>query len=97
LPSLYGIDVRPSSGNNLYLHVHKTPKKAEIAALYAHFAAAATQHGVAAFEVVPKRGNLTSENFEWAHERFSRKKVLAATLSSHAAPRALGASGFVVQ
>ncbi len=69
--------------------MHKTPKKAEIAELYAHFAAAAAQHGVTAFEIVPKRGNLTSENFEWSHERFSRKKVLAATLSAHAAPHAL--------
>jgi hypothetical protein len=73
------------AGESLHLHVHRAPKKPEIAQLYANFETSAAQLNVH-LDVVPKKGNMTAENYEWPHERFSRKKVLAATLSSELYP-----------
>lgn len=75
------------SGDAVHLHVHRAPKNPEVVELYAHFERAARSLAVP-FTLAPKRGNLTTENYEWPHERFSRKKVLAATLSARADPQA---------
>jgi hypothetical protein len=38
------------------------------------------------FEFVPKKINISNPDIDWEHEQFSRKKIVAATLSHYTSP-----------
>eukprot|EP00164_Ancoracysta_twista_P003645 GFYU01004883.1.p1 GENE.GFYU01004883.1~~GFYU01004883.1.p1 ORF type:complete len:539 (-),score=188.17 GFYU01004883.1:106-1722(-) len=74
------------SGKSLNLHISKPAKDDKTTQLYAELEATAKQMGIP-FSLKHKKINLASTFVPWPHEQFARKKVVAATLSSHdAAP-----------
>jgi hypothetical protein len=77
-----------ASSDSLYLHVSKPPKTPEVAALYATFTETAQSMGIP-FEIVHRKVNVSDPVTYWHHERFSMKRVMAATLSSRPAPATL--------
>lgn len=69
----------------LYLHVSKNPKTTEIRNLYNNFADTAKFMDIP-FEVSQWKINISSPFINWQHEQFSRKRILAGTLSGRAKP-----------
>jgi len=69
----------------LYLHVSKNPKTPEIRTLYNNFVDTA-KHMDIPFEVSQWKINISSPFINWQHEQFSRKRILAGTLSARAKP-----------
>eukprot|EP00029_Vermamoeba_vermiformis_P011991 TRINITY_DN679_c0_g1_i1.p1 TRINITY_DN679_c0_g1~~TRINITY_DN679_c0_g1_i1.p1 ORF type:complete len:601 (-),score=179.73 TRINITY_DN679_c0_g1_i1:370-2172(-) len=69
-------------GANLF--VSRPPKQKHIIKLYSDFTETAKAHGLQ-FEVVQKKINNSQWDVNWQHERFSRHRVAAGTVSSHAA------------
>lgn len=65
----------------LYLHVSKLPKTPEIQQIYNHFTATAAERNIP-FEIVHQKINISVPQVFWQHEQFSRKRIVAATLSS---------------
>ena len=81
------LDRLAASSAPLYLHVSKLPKSPEIASWYSHFELTAKHMGVA-LEVVHRKINISDPTVYWQHEQFSRKRIVAATLSSSRTPQA---------
>lgn len=73
-----------SSGDNLYVHVSKPPKDTSAGGLfYKELKAASDGLGHAGtVEGVHKKINLAEESLAWEHERYSIRRLPAATLSS---------------
>lgn len=76
----------------LYLHVSKMPKTPEIQSLYANFETTASQLHIP-FEVVHRKINISNPTVYWQHEQFSRKRVVAATLSASRTPQTVWENG----
>jgi len=83
------------SGSDLYLHVSKSPSSPEMKAIYENFVGTAKTMNIS-FDVFQRKINVSSPAANWQHEQFSRKRILAATLSSKSRPSPLfnGASIF---
>jgi hypothetical protein len=69
-------------GANLF--VSRPPKQKHIIKLYNDFTETAKAQGIQ-FEVVQKKINNSQWDVNWQHERFSRHRVAAGTVSSHPA------------
>lgn len=67
-------------GEGMYLHISKPAKDPEIIQLYSEFQSRAVQMGLP-FELVHKKIDLSDPEVYWQHEQFSRKRVLAGTVS----------------
>ncbi|KAJ1485458.1 hypothetical protein T484DRAFT_1945464 [Baffinella frigidus] len=68
------------SGDKLYMHTSKPAKDAGVSSLFSTMKAVADESGVA-FEMVHRKINISEPVISWEHELFSRKRVMAATLS----------------
>lgn len=68
------------SGDGLYFHISKPPKDPEIAKMYSEFKRTAADMNIP-FDVTHRKIDLSDPEVYWQHEQFSRKRVLAATLS----------------
>mmetsp|Transcript_27403 Transcript_27403/g.38753 ORF Transcript_27403/g.38753 Transcript_27403/m.38753 type:complete len:563 (-) Transcript_27403:45-1733(-) len=73
------------AAEKLYLHVSKKPKTPEIRNLYNNFVDTAQFMDIP-FEVMQWKINISSPFINWQHEQFSRKRILAGTLSGRATP-----------
>jgi len=62
------------------LHVSRTDKDLKAKQIYDAFASIAAQMDIP-FEVIHKKINISSEDVPWQHEQFSKKRILAASLS----------------
>jgi hypothetical protein len=72
-----------SSGNNLYVHVSKPPKESSPGGLiYKELKAVSDSFGYSNVEGIHKKINLADESLAWEHERYSIRRLPAATLSS---------------
>ncbi|GAQ80052.1 Nicastrin [Klebsormidium nitens] len=69
----------------LKLHVSRPPKEAAIQALYSTFTEVADGFGIP-LEIVQKKVNLGNPRVFWEHEQFSRRRMVAGTLSGRPAP-----------
>ena len=69
-------------GEGMYLHISKPAKDPEIIQLYDEFKARAAKMGIP-FDLVHKKIDLSDPEVYWQHEQFSRKRVLAGTVSHH--------------
>jgi len=74
-----------SDSSKLYLHVSRISKLPHIRNLYKNFKITAKKMGIE-FEIVHKKINISSPHVNWQHEQFSRKRVVASTLSSKPLP-----------
>eukprot|EP01090_Pellita_catalonica_P021027 TRINITY_DN7758_c0_g1_i1.p1 TRINITY_DN7758_c0_g1~~TRINITY_DN7758_c0_g1_i1.p1 ORF type:complete len:511 (-),score=54.46 TRINITY_DN7758_c0_g1_i1:37-1569(-) len=74
------------NGEKLYFHISRPPKDPKTKRLYTDFTETA-QHAGIPFEIVHKRINISNPNVFWEHEQFSRKRIVAATLSHVKQPR----------
>lgn len=68
------------SGASLNLHVSRPPKDAQTKRVYDAFSAVAGELQLP-FEIVQRKINISDPEVYWEHEQFSRKKILAGTLS----------------
>eukprot|EP00026_Physarum_polycephalum_P007378 Phypoly_transcript_07437.p1 GENE.Phypoly_transcript_07437~~Phypoly_transcript_07437.p1 ORF type:complete len:545 (+),score=85.23 Phypoly_transcript_07437:27-1637(+) len=73
------------AGPNLYLHVSRPPKDPATQKIYDSFTNTATKMNIP-FEIVHKKINIAQPEVYWEHEQFSRKRVVAGTLSHKSAP-----------
>ncbi|XP_033207085.1 nicalin [Belonocnema kinseyi] len=72
-----------SASNNLYVHVSKPPKENSSGGLfYKELKAVADNLGYSTVEGIHKKINLADETLAWEHERYSIRRLPAATLSS---------------
>lgn len=72
-----------SASNNLYVHVSKPPKETSAGGLfYKELKTVADTLGFTNVEGVHKKINLAEDTLAWEHERYSIKRLPAATLSS---------------
>jgi len=72
-----------SRGDELHFHVSKPPKEGSVGErISRELRNAATREGVPSFNITHKKINLADEMLAWEHERFSMKRMAAATLSS---------------
>lgn len=71
------------SGDKLFLHTSKPMKDSGVASLFGTMQSAAADAGVP-LQLVHKKINISDPDISWEHELFSRKRVLAATLSRRA-------------
>ena len=72
-----------SASNGLYVHVSKPPKENSSGGLfYKQLKAVAEDLGHTTVEGVHKKINLAEETLAWEHERYSIRRLPAATLSS---------------
>ena len=75
------------NGDSIYVHTSKQPSKDKVPAVAKLFgtlkSAAAEMSPALPLEIVRKKINV-SEAVAWEHEQFSRKDILAVTLSGHA-------------
>lgn len=69
----------------LYLHVSRPPKTAAIRQLYQQFRDTAAQMSIP-FEIVHRKINVSDPTVYWQHEQYSRRRLVAGTLSSRAEP-----------
>lgn len=69
----------------LFMHVSKLAKTPELQSLYGRFTSTASELGVP-LEIVHRKINVSSSAVYWQHEQFSRKRIVAATLSSSRDP-----------
>eukprot|EP00697_Spironema_sp_BW2_P016469 gnl/Spiro4/7720_TR4061_c0_g1_i1.p1 gnl/Spiro4/7720_TR4061_c0_g1~~gnl/Spiro4/7720_TR4061_c0_g1_i1.p1 ORF type:complete len:588 (+),score=125.14 gnl/Spiro4/7720_TR4061_c0_g1_i1:138-1766(+) len=69
------------TGGALSLHISKPPKDPLVEQFYAELQRRAVAAS-AQFSISHKKINISSSQIPWAHEQFSRKKIIAATLSS---------------
>eukprot|EP00741_Cyanophora_paradoxa_P003504 tig00000711_g3402.t1 len=69
----------------VHLHVSKPARDADVAKLYEAFTSAGEQLGVEV-NIVHKKVNVSTPEVAWEHEHFSKKRILAGTLSSSSAP-----------
>jgi len=76
----------------LYLHVSKLAKTPEIKAIYSAFEHTAEASGIP-LQVLHRKINISDSTVFWQHEQFSRKRVVAATLSSEREPQTLFENG----
>eukprot|EP01122_Echinamoeba_exundans_P010322 TRINITY_DN3839_c0_g1_i1.p1 TRINITY_DN3839_c0_g1~~TRINITY_DN3839_c0_g1_i1.p1 ORF type:complete len:564 (+),score=156.74 TRINITY_DN3839_c0_g1_i1:51-1694(+) len=67
-------------GAQLQLHVSRPPKDAATKRFYDAFTTVASALSVP-FEIVQRKINISDPEVYWEHEQFSRKKILAGTLS----------------
>merc|ERR1712166_90278 len=74
------------SGDGLYFHISKPPKDPEITKMYTEFKQTAGDMGIP-FDVTHRKIDLSDPEVYWQHEQFSRKRVLAATLSHQASAK----------
>jgi len=73
-------------GNDkLQLHVSRVSRDENIRGIYESFDATAKHLGLN-FVVTQRKINISDPNIYWPHEQFSRKKILAGTLSTLATP-----------
>ncbi|GBG74253.1 hypothetical protein CBR_g17963 [Chara braunii] len=70
-----------SRGRNLYLHSSKPPTDPSIKQIYETFGQVASESS-ATVELVHKKINVSSPRVAWEHEQFSRRRIVAATLSA---------------
>lgn len=95
LERIAGVDeASAGAASPLYLHVSKVPKTPEIRALYNTFTSTAAELAIP-FEVVHRKINISNPTVFWQHEQFSRKRIVAATLSSSREPATLWENGSV--
>eukprot|EP00823_Brevimastigomonas_motovehiculus_P004090 TRINITY_DN2613_c1_g1_i1.p1 TRINITY_DN2613_c1_g1~~TRINITY_DN2613_c1_g1_i1.p1 ORF type:complete len:664 (+),score=222.20 TRINITY_DN2613_c1_g1_i1:70-2061(+) len=73
------------TSDHLYLHVSRLAKQIEVKRLYDAFSVTATQMGIN-LDVVQKKVNISNPLVRWPHEHFSRKRVVAGTLSASPSP-----------
>ncbi|XP_012281156.1 nicalin [Orussus abietinus] len=72
-----------STGNSLYVHVSKPPKENSFGGLfYRELKAVSDSVGNVHVEGVHKKINLAEETLAWEHERYSIRRLPAATLST---------------
>lgn len=72
-----------STGKNLYVHVSKPPKETSSGGLlYKEMKSIADDLGYTTVEGVHKKINLAEEMLAWEHERYSIRRLPAATLST---------------
>ncbi|XP_015126473.1 nicalin [Diachasma alloeum] len=72
-----------SKSDDLYLHVSKPPKENSFGSLfYKELSAVAQVIGGTKIEGIHKKINLAEESLAWEHERYSIRRLPAATLSS---------------
>jgi len=69
----------------LNLHVSKIPKEDNIIKLYNNFNKTASSMKIP-FQIIHKKINISNPDIDWEHEQFSRKRIVAATLSHLNAP-----------
>jgi hypothetical protein len=74
-----------NNNNSIYLHVSRPPKEENIKRLYSKFNETAKALQIP-FEIIQKKINISSPDILWQHEHFSRKKIVAGTLSHFSAP-----------
>jgi hypothetical protein len=67
-------------GAQLSLHVSRPPKDAVTKRFYDAFTSVASAMSIP-FEIVQRKINISDPEVYWEHEQFSRKKILAGTLS----------------
>lgn len=71
------------SGNELFLHVSRSPSKDDKAKkIYQLFQNIASEMNIP-FQIIHRKINMSSTQVPWPHQQFAKKKVLAATLSSN--------------
>jgi len=75
------LDTIGSGSEALYLHVSKPRKEPVVDALYTLVEDTAKQMDIP-LSIVQKKINISNDVVAWEHEQFSRKRILAATLSS---------------
>lgn len=61
-------------GDNLYLHVSRSPKSTEIRNIYEQFRSTADLMNIP-FEMIHKKINISKPLINWQHEQFSRKRI----------------------
>ncbi|XP_066589257.1 BOS complex subunit NCLN [Prorops nasuta] len=72
-----------SASNNLYVHVSKPPKENSSGGLfYKELKMVAESSEIITVEGIHKKINLAEESLAWEHERFSIRRLPAATLST---------------
>ncbi|XP_063982340.1 BOS complex subunit ncln [Diachasmimorpha longicaudata] len=72
-----------SKSDDLYLHVSKPPKENSFGSLfYKELSSIAQAIGGTKIEGIHKKINLAEESLAWEHERYSIRRLAAATLSS---------------
>lgn len=72
-----------SSSDNLYVHVSKPPKENSVGGLiYKELKTVSDNLGYGTIEGKHKKINLAEENLGWEHERFSIRRLPAATFST---------------
>lgn len=73
-----------SSSNNLYVHVSKPPKENSVGGLfYKELKSVADSFGHTNITGIHKKINLAEGTVAWEHERYSIRKLPAATLSTY--------------
>lgn len=85
-----------SSTEPLYLHVSKMPKTPEIQSIYSSFESTAVSMSIP-LEIVHKKINISDPTVYWQHEQFSRKRIVAATLSASRVPETGFAAGSIFE
>jgi len=73
------------AGSELYLHVSRPPKEPATQKIYDAFTNTAAKMNIS-FEIVHKKINIAQPEVYWEHEQFSRKRVVAGTLSHKSTP-----------
>jgi hypothetical protein len=76
----------------LFLHVNKSPKNPAVASIYESFEQTAKEMDIP-FSVIHRRVNISETTIKWQHEQFSRKRIVAATLSGRRESGGPGAGG----
>jgi len=74
-------------GSELYLHMSRPPKDPSTQKIFESFNNTATALGIP-FDLVHKKINIALQEVYWEHEQFSRKRVVAGTLSHRSTPSA---------
>jgi len=69
----------------LYLHVSRPPKTAQIRQLYQQFRDTASRMNIT-FDIVHRKINMSDPVIYWQHEQYSRRRIVAGTLSTRATP-----------
>jgi len=70
------------SQNELFFHVSRPAKSEKTKALYDAFTLTAKEMSIP-FDIIHRRINVSEPIANWQHERFSRKRIISATISHH--------------